>query len=133
MEKFLRLIRKFLNAGYMENNQYHKTYSGAVQGGIISPILANIYLDQFDKYMKEYKEKFDKGNKRTTLKSYTKMGDKRHRIVKKSQRRQMSLNAKSSYLRSKHMMKSTTPCQEQTLWTRPLEESNTPATPTTSL
>ena len=41
-EKFLRLIRKFLNAGYMEDNQYHNTYSGAVQGGIISPILANI-------------------------------------------------------------------------------------------
>ena len=82
-EKFLRLIRKFLNAGYMEDNQYHNTYSGAVQGGIISPILANIYLDQFDKYMKEYKEKFDKGNKRTILKSYTKMGDKRHRIIEK--------------------------------------------------
>ena len=47
-EKFLRLIRKFLNAGYMEDNAFHNTYSGAVQGGIISPILANIYLDQFD-------------------------------------------------------------------------------------
>ena len=82
-EKFLRLIRKFLNAGYMEDNQYHSTYSGAVQGGIISPILANIYLDQFDKYMKEYKEKFDKGIKRQIPKSYTKMGDKRHRIVSK--------------------------------------------------
>lgn len=82
-EKFLRLIRKFLNAGYMEDNQYHNTYSGAVQGGIISPILANIYLDHFDKYMKEYKEKLDNGNKRIILKSYTKMGDKRHRIVEK--------------------------------------------------
>ena len=82
-EKFLRLIRKFLKAGYMEDSQYHSTYSGAVQGGIISPILANIYLDQFDKYMKEYKEKFDKGIKRQILKSYTKMGDKRHRIVSK--------------------------------------------------
>jgi len=40
-EKFLRLIRKFLSAGYMEDNTFHETYSGAVQGGIISPILAN--------------------------------------------------------------------------------------------
>lgn len=71
-EKFLRLIRKFLNAGYMEDNAFHNTYSGAVQGGIISPILANIYLDQFDKYMKKYKEDFDKGKKRAILKSYTK-------------------------------------------------------------
>lgn len=45
-ERFLRLIRKFLNAGYMENQQLHSTYSGTPQGGIISPILANIYLDQ---------------------------------------------------------------------------------------
>lgn len=63
-EKFLRLIRKFLNTGYMEDNTFHETYSGAVQGGIISPILANIYLDQFDKYMKEYKAGFEKGRKR---------------------------------------------------------------------
>ena len=35
----------------MEDNQVHQSYSGTPQGGIISPILANIYLDQFDKYM----------------------------------------------------------------------------------
>uniref|UniRef100_UPI003FEE053D reverse transcriptase/maturase family protein n=1 Tax=Eisenbergiella tayi TaxID=1432052 RepID=UPI003FEE053D len=80
-EKFLRLIRKFLNAGYMEDNKFHEIYSGAVQGGIISPILANIYLDQFDKYMKEYKSGFEKGRKRTVLKSYARTGDKRHRMV----------------------------------------------------
>ena len=40
-ERFLRLIRKFLNAGYMEDNQVHQSYSGTPQGGIISPILAN--------------------------------------------------------------------------------------------
>ena len=63
-ERFLRLIRKFLKAGYMEQNQYHNSYSGMPQGSIISPILSNIYLDKFDKYMKIYKESFDKGNKR---------------------------------------------------------------------
>ena len=63
-ERFLRLIRKFLNAGYMENQKYNHTYSGTPQGGIISPMLANIYLDKFDKYMKKYIQKFDKGTKR---------------------------------------------------------------------
>jgi len=63
-ERFIRLIRKFLNAGYVENWKYNKSYSGTPQGGIISPILANIYLDRFDKYMKEYAQKFDKGTKR---------------------------------------------------------------------
>ena len=60
-ERFIRLIRKFLNAGYIENWKFHKTYSGTPQGGIISPILANIYLDRLDKFMKEYIQKFDKG------------------------------------------------------------------------
>lgn len=71
-ERFLRLIRKFLNAGYMENWVYHKTYSGTPQGGIISPILANIYLDKFDKYVNEYIEKFNKGEKRKRTKEYRK-------------------------------------------------------------
>lgn len=65
-ERFLRLIRKFLNAGYLEDWTYHKTYSGTPQGGIISPILANIYLDRFDKYMNDMKKAFDKGRKRKT-------------------------------------------------------------------
>ena len=67
-EKFLRLIRKFLKAGYMENFGHHATYSGTPQGGIISPILANIYLNQLDKFMDDYKADFDKGTKRTPTK-----------------------------------------------------------------
>lgn len=67
-DRFIRLIRKFLNAGYMEDRMYHKTYSGTPQGGIISPILANIYLDKLDKYVKEYISKFDKGVKRRITK-----------------------------------------------------------------
>jgi len=69
--RFLRLIRKFLNAGYMEEWQFHKTYSGTPQGGIISPILANVYLDKLDKYMKEYAEKFSIGVRRAHNPKYT--------------------------------------------------------------
>lgn len=75
-ERFLRLIRKFLNAGYMEDNHFKQSYSGTPQGGIISPILANIYLDQFDKYMMTLKEKFDNGNKRSVNAEYRKLSDK---------------------------------------------------------
>lgn len=60
-ERFIRLIRKFLNAGYIEDWKYKRTFSGTPQGGIISPILANIYLDKLDKYIKEYTLQFDKG------------------------------------------------------------------------
>jgi group II intron reverse transcriptase/maturase len=63
-ERFIRLIRKFLNAGYVEDWKFHKTYSGTPKGGIISPILANIYLDKFDKHMNEYAESFNRGVKR---------------------------------------------------------------------
>lgn len=63
-ERFLRLIRKFLNAGYVEKWVFNKTYSGTPQGGIISPIMANIYLDQLDRYMRKYIERFDKGKER---------------------------------------------------------------------
>ena len=69
-ERFLRLIWKFLRAGYLEEWEYNNTYSGTPQGGIISPILANIYLDQFDKYMKEYAENFNKGKVRKLSNEY---------------------------------------------------------------
>lgn len=63
-ERFIRLIRKFLKAGYLEDWKFHRTYSGTPQGGIISPILANIYLDRLDKFMMNYIKNFDKGDKR---------------------------------------------------------------------
>jgi group II intron reverse transcriptase/maturase len=52
-EKVLRMIQQFLAAGYMEQWQYHKTYSGTPQGGVLSPLLCNIFLHQLDKYLME--------------------------------------------------------------------------------
>jgi len=51
--RLIKLIWKFLKAGYMENWNYHTTYSGCPQGGIVSPTLANIYLNELDKLAKE--------------------------------------------------------------------------------
>lgn len=64
-ERFLRLIRKFLKAGYLEDWTFHNTFSGTPQGGIVSPILANIYLDRLDKFMVEYIKRFDIGSTTT--------------------------------------------------------------------
>jgi len=44
--RFLRLIRHMLQAGYLEEWRWHETLSGAPQGGVYSPILSNIYLDK---------------------------------------------------------------------------------------
>lgn len=82
-ERFLRLIRKFLNAGYMEDWVFHKTYSGTPQGGIISPILANIYLDQLDKYMKDYAANFNIGKEKKRNPEYRKLEVQRGKYIKK--------------------------------------------------
>lgn len=85
-ERFLRLIRKFFNAGYVEDWKYNKTYSGTPQGGIISPILANIYLDKFDKYIKEYAAKFRKGDRRSINPEYWRLNNKKNWLKKKLQK-----------------------------------------------
>jgi group II intron reverse transcriptase/maturase len=51
--RFLRLIRNMLKAGYLEDWEYHDTLSGAPQGGTVSPILSNIYLDKLDKFVEQ--------------------------------------------------------------------------------
>ncbi len=58
--RIIQLLWKFLKAGYLEEWQYNATYSGTPQGGIISPLLANIYLHEFDKFMMKLKEDFDR-------------------------------------------------------------------------
>lgn len=85
-ERFLRLIRKFLNAGFVEDWKYNKTYSGTPQGGIVSPILANIYLDKFDKYIKEYAAKFRKGDRRSINPDYWRLNNKKNRLKQKLQK-----------------------------------------------
>ena len=58
-EHFIALIWKMLKAGYMEQWRFNNTFSGTPQGSGCSPILANIYLNELDKYMEGYKADFD--------------------------------------------------------------------------
>jgi RNA-directed DNA polymerase len=53
-KKILQLIWKFLRAGVMEKRTFRATTLGAPQGGIISPLLANIYLTELDRYTERY-------------------------------------------------------------------------------
>ena len=48
--RFLRLIKGMLRAGYLEDWVWNATLSGAPQGGVVSPVLSNIYLDRLDKF-----------------------------------------------------------------------------------
>ena len=60
-EYFIALIWKLLKAGYMEQWTYNHTYSGTPQGSGVSPLLANIYLNELDTFMDKYKGNFDTG------------------------------------------------------------------------
>ena len=91
-EKFIQLIWKLLRAGYLEDWVQKPTYSGTPQGGIISPILSNIYLNELDMYMKKYKEKFDKGKNRKKSTEYGRKSWKLYRIRKDYKESWQSLN-----------------------------------------
>ena len=82
--KLLQLIYKFLKAGYLENWKYNATYSGTPQGGIVSPILANIYLNELDKFVEKLKAEFDKPN---PPKTYTPEYNRQCRVVGNIRRR----------------------------------------------
>lgn len=71
-EHFIALMWKMLKAGYMEQWTYHRTYSGTPQGSGVSPILANIYLNELDIFMESYKCRFNVGTcRRSPGKTYS--------------------------------------------------------------
>ena len=49
--RFLQLMQRLLKAGYLDDWHYHATLSGAPQGGVVSPVLSNIYLNELDQYI----------------------------------------------------------------------------------
>lgn len=73
-EKMLRLINKALKVGYGE---LHKPIKGDIvgtpQGSPLSPLLSNIYLDAFDKFILNLTNEFNKGEKRNRNKDYRKL------------------------------------------------------------
>ena len=78
--RFLRLIGELLKAGYVENWRYNTTLSGTPQGGIVSPLLANIYLDRLDQYVTgTLIPKYTRGPKRAISREY-------HNVVNKALR-----------------------------------------------
>ena len=59
--RFLRLIRNMLKAGYLEDWKYHDTLSGLPQGGVVSPVLSNIYLSKLDEFARRFIPQYTRG------------------------------------------------------------------------
>jgi len=69
-QRFLHLIGQLLKAGYVEDWRYHHTYSGVPQGGNLSPLLANVYLNELDQAIADKTATFNKGGARKRSKEY---------------------------------------------------------------
>ena len=113
--RITKLIYKFLKAGYLENWQYHKTYSGTPQGGIISPLLANIYLHELDKFVMKLKSEFDTPGVGQITPEYRELHNEikrlSHRLTKVTgEEREMVLTK----YKSKRQKLMTIPCTAQT-------------------
>ena len=65
-QRFLRLIRNMLKAGYLEDWEYRDTLSGVPQGGVVSPALSNIYLNKLDEFIEGVLiPQYTRGDRRT--------------------------------------------------------------------
>jgi len=85
-ERFLRLIRELLAAGYMEDWKFKLTLSGAPQGGVISPLLSNIYLNKFDHWVEETLiPAYTRGTKRRDNPAYNRICSRLYRLRRNGQ------------------------------------------------
>jgi group II intron reverse transcriptase/maturase len=87
--RFLRLIRNMLKAGYMEDWQYHETLSGTPQGGVVSPVLSNIYLHKLDEFVeRELIPQHTRGNSRKVNREYSRLARRRQAARRRGDRAQ---------------------------------------------
>jgi nicotine oxidoreductase len=87
-ERFLNLIWKLLNAGYMDlHGSKRDSLIGSPQGGIISPILANVYLHELDKFVEELQIKLEQGKTKRRNPIYRRLSQKKARLVKRGETR----------------------------------------------
>jgi len=82
--RFLRLLRNMLKAGYLEDWKWNATLSGVPQGGVVSPILSNIYLHKLDNFTETILiPEYTRGGARKANPAYRKIADAIQRARKR--------------------------------------------------
>jgi len=74
--RLLNLIQRGLDAGYLEDWRYSRTYSGVPQGGVLSPLLSNIYLHELDVFIEDVLiPQSTRGQTRARNREYQRLGE----------------------------------------------------------
>jgi group II intron reverse transcriptase/maturase len=85
--RFLHLMKKMLDAGYLEDWKFNRTLSGVPQGSIASPILSNILLDKLDTFVETVLiPQYTRGEKRKLNQEYVKLHRQMHKLLRNGQK-----------------------------------------------
>lgn len=90
-KRTLELIKKSLDAGYIDpdTQKLVKSNLGTPQGSVLSPLLCNIVLHDFDAFMSKLREEYNSGEKRRPNPEYVKLNSKRRYIRNISERKEI--------------------------------------------
>src|SRR5258708_35874502 len=86
--RFLHLIQKLLDAGYLEDWKLKRTLSGVPQGSVLSPLLSNILLDKLDTYVETTLiPRYTRGERRKHNKENARLMKQANRLQQRGQKK----------------------------------------------